>query len=573
MKRRTPPDHLPQHSLHRAASAEYDWLVQFERVTRQLRWLVLFAIAITFPHAYSEDRAHFVVLTLIAASLYNLSRYTPLVLRNKFLAAPLTVIVTDALYVCLLVLLVGSPMTAFSTFFIYMVITAAYRYGLLASLAIFVAELGWMFAVWYFQWFAPLPVSQTRGLVVFGFVLLGLSLLSSRLTYIDIRERETLRLLRRRSEAERTHLLAFVNSMTEAIFVVDDAGKILMYNDSAALMVGTDDLRDHKFQDVVPLFQRKDAEEKLVQLFAARDRAGNARRRDLCLKTAAGQRMDLDITIKKVQLSRGNATDYIVVCEDITDERSLDEQRSEFIAVASHELRTPIAIMEAALSSALHSKDPLPEQTQQLVKQAHDNAIYLADIMKDLSTLAEARNDNIPINIERIDVKALVHSLGDGFTLSAKQKGLKLVAKADKAVPDCMSTERHIREILQNYLTNAIKYSLQGEVHLKAESAANGGVVFSVSDTGIGISPKDQKYLFTKFFRVEDYRTQTTSGTGLGLYLCQELATRIGAKVWCDSVLNKGSVFYLEVPPFGKDGGRSSHTVKGRVVELLNKEL
>lgn len=569
MKRQAPSD---RSSKPRAASIEYNWHVQFEQVTRQLRWLVLFSIAITFPHGYSEDRAHFVIVTLIAASLYNLSRYTSFVRNNKVLAEPLTVIVTDALYVCLLVLLVGSPMTAFSTYFIYMVITAAYRYGLLTSLAIFVAELGWLFAIWYFQWFTPLPVSQTRGLVVFGFVLLGLSLLSYRLTYIDVRERETLRLLRRKSEAERTHLLAFVNSMTEAIFVVNDRGKILMYNDSAALMVGMNELRDREFQEVVPLFQRKDVEEKPVKLFAEGFQAGNARRRDLCLKTTAGQRMDLDITIKKVQLSRGNTTDYIVVCEDITDERSLDEERSEFISVASHELRTPIAIMEAALSNALHSKDPLPDETRQLVKQAHDNAVYLADIMKDLSTLSEARNDNIPIHIERIDVKALVQSLGGDFALSAKQKDLRFVAHVAEGTPDCMSTERHIREILQNYITNAIKYSQEGEVRLRAEKAANGGVVFSVSDTGIGIAPKDQKHLFTKFFRAEDYRTQTTSGTGLGLYLCQELATRIDAKVWCDSILNKGSVFYLEVPPFG--GHDNQHrTVGKRVVELLNKKL
>jgi signal transduction histidine kinase len=134
-----------------------------------------------------------------------------------------------------------------------------------------------------------------------------------------------------------------------------------------------------------------------------------------------------------------------------------------------------------------------------------------------------------------------------------------------------MSTERHIQEILQNYLTNAIKYSETGTVHLQAAKAQNGGVVFSVKDTGIGISPKDQKYLFTKFFRVEDYRTRKTSGTGLGLYLCRELAARIGAKVWCDSKLNEGSTFYLEVPPFS--GETHGSGVTKHVVDLLNTEI
>lgn len=114
--------------------------------------------------------------------------------------------------------------------------------------------------------------------------------------------------------------------------------------------------------------------------------------------------------------------------------------------------------------------------------------------------------------------------------------------------PLILSTERYIREILQNYMTNAIKYSEKGTVTISAEAAKNGGVLFSVHDEGIGISPSDQKFLFTKFFRAENYMTQTTGGIGLGLYLCMELAENLGAKLWCKSTSGEGSTFYLEVP-------------------------
>jgi len=121
------------------------------------------------------------------------------------------------------------------------------------------------------------------------------------------------------------------------------------------------------------------------------------------------------------------------------------------------------------------------------------------------------------------------------FEAQAQQKGIVLKKALEPGIGTVLSTQAHILEILQNYLTNALKYSQQGTITLKAESAKHGGIVFSVTDEGIGISPHDQKLLFTKFFRAEDYRTRATGGTGLGLYLCMELAQRLGGKLWCKS--------------------------------------
>jgi signal transduction histidine kinase len=128
-----------------------------------------------------------------------------------------------------------------------------------------------------------------------------------------------------------------------------------------------------------------------------------------------------------------------------------------------------------------------------------------------------------------------------------------------------------VREILENFVANAVKYTEEGGITVQAEPSAGGGIVFSVKDTGIGISASDQRQLFTKFYRSEDYRTRKTGGTGLGLYLCLELAERLNAKVWCESVINHGSTFFLEVPPVSQLHRDSGKVVEAGVATLIDQ--
>jgi signal transduction histidine kinase len=104
-----------------------------------------------------------------------------------------------------------------------------------------------------------------------------------------------------------------------------------------------------------------------------------------------------------------------------------------------------------------------------------------------------------------------------------------------------------VREILQNFITNALKYTEKGSVVVGAKPVKD-GVLFTVSDTGIGISKSDQERVFDKFFRSEDFRTRATSGTGLGLYVTMKLARIVHAEVSLESELNHGSTFSIFIP-------------------------
>ncbi|MEO8785370.1 MAG: ATP-binding protein, partial [Candidatus Saccharimonadales bacterium] len=129
----------------------------------------------------------------------------------------------------------------------------------------------------------------------------------------------------------------------------------------------------------------------------------------------------------------------------------------------------------------------------------------------------------------------------------AAQKSLELKIDLDSRLELLQSSRLYVREILQNFITNAIKYTEKGSVTIGAR-AAQGGVEFFVSDTGIGISKADKERIFDKFFRSEDFRTRQNSGTGLGLYVTLKLARLIHADMSVDSQLNTGSVFKIMIP-------------------------
>lgn len=539
---------------------------EFEEAGRLIRGFLVVIVVLTFP--FVTPQVYYVYFFALMAALYNLARYSPFLLRNKFFASPATVIAIDNLFICLLIALVGTVNTPYSAFLFLMVASSAYRYRLAGVLATIAMQMSLVYLAIRLQLFTTLQLDLNHSIVITLASLLALGFLVERLTRIDKQDRDMFRIIAKENESERLHLMTLIDSLRSAILVVDKAGEVMLHNGAAAALCGVDDsMKGLRLDKVLPLYVRTDPDKERVKIIGSGSEPQH--RRDLSLSPLHGRPLDLDITVTPVKLRNSQTTTYVIICEDITHELSLNEQRSEFISVASHELRTPIAIMEAALSTVLHSKEGLPEDTVQIIEQAHANSLLLSGIVKDLAMLSEAKNDNIPIQLEDIDAAKLAKQIVSDFKEQAGKKGLEVAFTGRPNLPAVLSTERHIREILQNYMTNAIKYSNEGMITMHVAATKERGILFSVKDTGIGISPSAQKNLFNKFFRAEDYRTQLVGGTGLGLYLCKELAERLGAKVWCESVLDKGSTFYLEIPPFSGLHRDHAEVTQAQVVGLL----
>jgi PAS domain S-box-containing protein len=540
---------------------------RYEQVTRTIRWALLAITLVTFPP--SDSRSPLVYGLLGAVTLYNLSRYLPFYQEGRILGSRVTMIAIDNLIVAGMLYLVGNIGTPYTAYLIYMIIAATYWYGMTGTLAVILAQACLLAVIFSNPGFPPLMLDDARVVIISVLSLLAVGLFVERLTRTDREERHILEQLGSENQAERERLTTLINSINDAIFLVDAKGLIMVANGAAQNLVGGyTEIRRKALASVLPLYVRAKSTHKLDLLKGV---TGPQHRRDLSLAVKIGDPVDLDVVITPVALDRQKSTNYIIVCRDITKERSLDQQREEFISVASHELRTPLTIVEAALSTALLSTADMTPQHINLLEQAHRNTVFLARLVKDLTTLSEAQNDNLPVNLQPVDAQALLNQLAKDYAAEAKQKSLAIKVIVTPDVSSVLSTEHHIREILQNYLTNALKYTTKGVITLQASPSQNGGVRFSVNDSGVGISESDQKHLFTKFYRAEDFRTRETGGTGLGLYLCLELAERLNAKVWCQSTLNVGSTFYLEVPPFSQLKRDSKEVVAAEVSTLIDQ--
>jgi signal transduction histidine kinase len=167
-------------------------------------------------------------------------------------------------------------------------------------------------------------------------------------------------------------------------------------------------------------------------------------------------------------------------------------------------------------------------------------------MVNDLSTLSRAER-GVADTPEDIDVREMIHKLHDEYTKEATDKKLHLNLDLGATLGHVSTSRLYLEEMLQNFITNAIKYTKTGTVTVSVKQKL-GDIKFSIKDSGIGISKSDQTKIYQKFYRSEDYRTRETNGTGLGLYVAAKLAHKIGTKIELVSRLNHGSTFSFTLP-------------------------
>ncbi|OIP86324.1 hypothetical protein AUK57_00945 [Candidatus Saccharibacteria bacterium CG2_30_41_52] len=353
---------------------------------------------------------------------------------------------------------------------------------------------------------------------------------------------------------QRDRVLTIVNNMADAVFSTDVNGVIKVYNAASMSLLDTNDsLNGHNINEVLPLSDKDNNKISILdELMAART---VVKRDDLNFTYDDGEQIRLEITYSPIRssFSRSKKSEkhdgYIVIMRDVTKSKSLEEERDEFISVVSHELRTPIAIAEGTISNVQVMMDH-PNVTNDMLKDAvnvaHDQIIFLANMVNDLSTLSRAER-GVAGDAEDIDVRKLAYMLHDKYAESAKEKKLHLNLDLQSKIGSVRVSRLYLEELLQNFITNSIKYTKKGGVTIIAKQS-DGMITIAVKDTGIGISKSDQTKIFQKFYRSEDYRTRETSGTGLGLYIAAKLAHKLGIKINFTSRLNFGSTFSITLP-------------------------
>ncbi|MEI6627252.1 MAG: HAMP domain-containing sensor histidine kinase [bacterium] len=227
----------------------------------------------------------------------------------------------------------------------------------------------------------------------------------------------------------------------------------------------------------------------------------------------------------------------------------LDDAKSEFLSIASHQLRTPLTVIRGYVSMMLEgSFGKLPKLIKENLTKVNTASVHLVDLIESLLNISRIEAGRIEFNIQPINLENSVKEIWDGFAKRAQDKKLKLEFFPDKKLPKVLADASKIKEVISNIIDNSIKYTLSGEIsvglHLEGAS-----VVFSCQDTGIGIEPDDLPRLFNKFVRGKGMMQVYTEGTGLGMYFARLLVENMGGRIWVDSAgKGQGAKFSFSLP-------------------------
>jgi PAS domain S-box-containing protein len=284
------------------------------------------------------------------------------------------------------------------------------------------------------------------------------------------------------------------------------------------------------------------------------------RENNLHLTTKTGKRVVLSIIVSPLFEAVGQpTTGAIGVFRDITQEKAEQAQRSDFISTASHEMRTPVAAIEGYLSLVLNPKiAKVDDNARKLLEKASAATKHLGVLFQDLLTSSRAEDGALQSYPQAIELGEVVQQVAEAERFHAQEKGLSLrfVVSSDPAIGGgkvikplyyVYADTHRIQEVLTNLINNAIKYTPEGGVTVTLTGDAT-VIQVQVADTGPGIPSEDLPHLFQKFYRVDNTMTRTIGGTGLGLFICRKIIELYNGRIWIESQLGKGSIFFINLP-------------------------
>ncbi len=251
-------------------------------------------------------------------------------------------------------------------------------------------------------------------------------------------------------------------------------------------------------------------------------------------------------SVSEVKDENGKLVGYVAANKDITDRKKLEERKDDFVALASHELKTPLTSLKIFAQVLEQRFKKLKDEIAMKQLASMNRQIdKLTELITGLLDVSRAQMGKIDYRKDQFAIDELIYETIENIGRVYKSHDIIITGKSGVQV---MADWDRISQVLTNLTTNAIKYSPEGkQVELKVEKH-KGEVVVSVKDHGIGISVADQRKIFDRFFQADHPYSKTLPGLGLGLYISKEIIDRHGGKIWVESIPSKGSTFYFSLP-------------------------
>lgn len=348
-----------------------------------------------------------------------------------------------------------------------------------------------------------------------------------------------------------------INAIGDGVIAIDAQGTVQLINPAAQEILGwgKQDALMLNYKSILQLtdLNNKDLDPTADPVMQVLNTNQLIRSNTLIIKTKSGKKVTSSLVVSPIGTP---GSGVITVFRDMTKEKAEEQEQAEFISTASHEMRTPVASIEGYLGLALNPNTAqIDAKARDFIMKAHEAAQHLGRLFQDLLDVSKSEDGRMTSMPKVVDMVTYTGTITQGLMEKASEKGLSLVYKptdnsGQKTITPVYFVNQdndHIREIIDNLIENAIKYTLTGTVVVDV-TGSDSKVIVSVKDSGLGIPAEDVPHLFQKFYRVDNQDRSAIGGTGLGLYLSRRLAEAMQGRLYLESVHGQGSTFFLELP-------------------------
>lgn len=330
---------------------------------------------------------------------------------------------------------------------------------------------------------------------------------------------------------------ALISHLSDPIFGIEPDGTIFFVSQGAgfALHRQPAELEGRKFYLILPFEPKASMQEGLIQLVETRE--------TVRLEVTDNDRPMMMIINPMLNPTTGKLIGGLVEVRDLTEKKRLQQMQLDFAAIISHELRTPISSIKGYLDIVIKEDSNLSPEHRQFLERAYLSNERQAKTVEKLLALSNLERGNVEVNMSSVDIGSVIGQVVAELKPEAQDKELDLKFQFAKfAVPPVRADEQLLYSVVMNLIDNAIKYTAEGSITVMLNLRSD-QVVVDVVDTGPGIATEMQERLFDKFVRGEHSLTESTQGSGLGLYLARRFVELMGGKMWVKSAEGQGSTF------------------------------
>ncbi len=353
---------------------------------------------------------------------------------------------------------------------------------------------------------------------------------------------------------------AILGSIGDGVVAIDDAGTIVLFNYAAQIMSGVlqNDVLGKSYKKVLEFFNEKgEPDTDFVTIALAGKRSDIAH--DGLLQRKDGTMMATAHGAAPIVDAVGSVDGAVIVFRDTTRERQLDHMKDEFLAVASHELRTPMGAVRANLAMILDGDyGPVNKGLVEPLTDMKSSTIRLVELVNDLLNVARIEAGRMLFTLDDFDITRAARDVVTSLAPLGKEKGIHVSLTSTGKHADVQADPAKFKQVLTNLIGNSLKFTDKGSVSISIKEQKD-VVEVTVSDTGVGIAAEDQTRLFIKFNQIIPAQATKPAGTGLGLYISREIIRKMGGDLWLTkSAAGKGSTFTFTVPRAGSSGAQKA---------------